>query len=116
MIVLYQYTIKKGYFKIIDHKFPEVGHSYLDSDRNFARIEKVLRKHGAVCAAEQYRTIICKASRYNVVVDMTDHFRKINELTNQLNLINRKKDENKEKVRLRDGIKWIRVEEYGSYL
>ena len=42
MIALYQYMILKGYFKVIDHKFPEVGHSYLDSDRDFARIEKVL--------------------------------------------------------------------------
>lgn len=116
IIVLYQYMIKKGYFKIIDHKFPEVGHSYLDSDRDFGRIEKVLRKHEAVYAPEQYREIICKASRNNVVIDMTDHFRKINDLQNQLNLINRKKDENKQKVNFRDGIKWIRVEEFGAYL
>lgn len=27
-----------------------------------------------------------------------------------------KKDENKQKVNFRDGIKWIRVEEFGSYL
>lgn len=81
----------KGYFKIIDHKFPEVGHSYLDSDRDFGRIEKVLRKHEAVYAREQYQEIICKASRNNVVIDMTDHFRKISDLPNQLNLINRKK-------------------------
>lgn len=32
--------ILKGDFKIIDHKSPEVGHSYLDSDRDFERIKK----------------------------------------------------------------------------
>ncbi|CAH2003655.1 unnamed protein product [Acanthoscelides obtectus] len=45
IICLYQYLIHKGLFKIIDHKFPEVGHTYLDSDRDFGRIEKNLRKH-----------------------------------------------------------------------
>lgn len=45
LICLYQYLIQKGIFKVIDHKFPEVGHTYLDSDRDFGRIEKNLRKH-----------------------------------------------------------------------
>ena len=116
MIVLYQYMILKDYFKVIDHKFPEVGHSYLDSDRDFGRIEKLLRKHETVYVPEQYREIICKASRNNTVLDMSDHFRKINELTNKLKLTNRKKDFNKEKVSFRDGIRWMRVEEYGYYL
>lgn len=31
MICLYQYLIHKGLFKVIDHKFPEVGHTYLSS-------------------------------------------------------------------------------------
>lgn len=44
IICLYQYVILKGYVKSVDHKFPEVGHSYLDSDRDFGRIEKNLRK------------------------------------------------------------------------
>lgn len=63
MIALYQYMILKGYFKVTDHKFPEVGHSFLDSDRDFGRIEKRLRKHDTVYVPDQYREIICKASR-----------------------------------------------------
>ncbi|GBM26430.1 hypothetical protein AVEN_139379-1 [Araneus ventricosus] len=35
MLFLYQYLVLKGYFKVIEHKFPEVGDSYLDSDRDF---------------------------------------------------------------------------------
>ncbi|CAH2096795.1 unnamed protein product [Euphydryas editha] len=116
MITLYQYLILKRYFKVIDHKFPEVGHSYLDSDRDFGRIEKVLRKHDTVYVPDQYRDIICKASRNNTVMDMTEHFRQIGELQENLNLINRKKDVSNGKISFRDGIKWIRVEEYGSYL
>lgn len=116
LICLYQYLILRGYFKIIDHKFPEVGHSYLDSDRDFGRIEKVLRKNDTIYAPEQYRTIISKASRNNIVIDMTDHFRKINDLQLNLNLINRKKNTNNGKISFRDGVKWIRVDEYGSFL
>ncbi|KAK4879164.1 hypothetical protein RN001_007310 [Aquatica leii] len=67
MVCVYQYFVQKGIFKIIDHKFPEVGHSYLDSDRDFGRIEKRLRKHQTI-------------------------------------------------LYFRDGIKWIRVDSYGSYL
>lgn len=116
MICLYQYLILKGYFCRIDHKFPEVGHTYLDSDRDFGRIEKVLRKHDTVVIPDTYREIISKASRKNQVIDMAQHFRKISELPQTLRLINRKKDELNAPVRFRDGIKWIRVEEYGSYL
>lgn len=116
LICFYQYLILKGHFKIIDHKFPEVGHSYLDSDRDFGRIEKALRKHDTIYAPEQYHRILAKASKNNVVMDMTGHFRKINDLQLNLNLINRKKTVSKEKINFRDGIKWIRVDEYGSYL
>lgn len=116
MICLYQYLLLKGYFRCIDHKFPEVGHTYLDSDRDFGRIEKVLRRNDTVYVPDKYREIILKASRKNQVIDMAQHFRKISDLPDKLRLINRKKDELQETVRFRDGIKWIRVEEYGSYL
>lgn len=116
MICLYQYLILKGYFRCIDHKFPEVGHTYLDSDRDFGRIEKVLRKHDTVVIPDKYREIISKASRKKQVIDMAQHFRKISELPQKLHLFNRKKDYLNEPVKFRDGIKWIRVEEYGSYL
>lgn len=35
VLSLYEYLILNNVFKIIDHKFPEVGHSYLESDRDF---------------------------------------------------------------------------------
>lgn len=47
---------------------------------------------------------------------MTDHFRKINDLQLNLNLINRKKNTNNGKISFRDGVKWIRVDEYGSFI
>nr|CAI5842963.1 unnamed protein product [Callosobruchus analis] len=110
------YLILKGYFRCIDHKFPEVGHTYLDSDRDFGRIEKLLRKHDTVLIPDKYREIISTASRKNQVIDMAQHFRTISDLPQKLRVINRKKDELNKPVRFRDGIKWIRVEECGSYL
>lgn len=116
LICLYQYLIVKGIFKRIDHKFPEVGHTYLDSDRDFGRIEKNLRKHQNIYSPEEYREIIVKTSRKNKVIDMGQHFRETETLGQNLKLYNRKKDVNKNKINFRDSLKWIRVEEYGSYL
>jgi len=63
IISLYQFMVLKGDFKLIDHKFPEVGHSYLDSDRDFGRIEKRLRKNQNIYTPEQYCNIIKDASQ-----------------------------------------------------
>lgn len=114
MIALYQLLVLKGDFKVIDHKFPEVGHSYLDSDRDFGRIEKLLRKHENIYVPDQYREIL-RTPKDTVVVDMKNHFKDIDEISSKLNLYNRKKNVNNEKVYFRDGIKWIRVDSYGCY-
>lgn len=47
---------------------------------------------------------------------MSLHFRETENLTKNLKLYNRKKDVSKNKVNFKDNIKWLRVEEYGSYL
>uniref|UniRef100_A0A1B6LKB9 DUF7869 domain-containing protein n=2 Tax=Graphocephala atropunctata TaxID=36148 RepID=A0A1B6LKB9_9HEMI len=116
MICLYQYMIHKGLFKVIEHKFPEVGHTYLDSDRDFGRIEKNLRKHQNIYSPDEYRDIIAKSSKKNKVVNMRDHFRETQDLSTTLKLYNRKSDVVKNPVKFRDMVKWIRVDEYGSYL
>lgn len=116
IICLYQYLIYKGYVKIIDHKFPEVGHSFLDSDRDFGRIEKKLKKIETLYTPDQYRDVIKSSSnKKSVVVNMEHHFKLIPEIATKLYLINKKKNTLEEKISLRDNVKWIRVEEYGSY-
>lgn len=117
MVYLYQYLILKGIFSIIDHKFPEVGHTYLDSDRDFGRIEKNLRKHQNIYVPEEYRNVISSTCKKNIIIDMSKHFRNFDKLTTDLKIYSTKvKDCLGEKVRFRDGIKWIRVEKFGSYL
>lgn len=116
ILCLHQYLVRKNFFKIIDHKYPEVGHTYLDSDRAFGRIEKVLRKNETLYSPEQYRDIIVKSGKKNVVIDMRNHFRKTDNLEKEMKLFNRKKDCLKEQVRFRDGIKWFRTDKYGYYM
>jgi len=108
--------IMKSYFHTIDHKFPEVGHSYLDSDRDFGRIEKRLRKHQNFYTPEQYRNIIKEASKKNTVIsDMKHHLKNIENIAIKLRLTNKKKNCEGEKVCFRDGIKWLRVTTVGMY-
>lgn len=92
MICMYQLIILKGYFKSIDHKFPEVGHSYLDSDRDFGRIEKVLRRHEKIFTPQQYRDLIKSACKKNSQVnDMHHCFKDVESLLSQLGLMHKKK-------------------------
>lgn len=117
IICFYQFLISKGIFKVIEHKFPEVGHTYLDSDRDFGRIEKVLRRNETVYTPQQYRDLIRQASiKGTVVTDMEHQFLDLEKLAEKLGLVNRKKNVLNEKVNFRDGVKWIRVDTFGSYL
>lgn len=117
IISLYQLFILNGWFEIIDHKFPEVGHSYLDSDRDFGRIEQKLRREENIYVPDQYRQIIQQASPKNTVLtDMKSYFYDIDKLGPSLHLTNKKKNTTDQKVNFRDSIKWFRITECGSYL
>lgn len=116
IILLYQYLVLKKLFKTINHKYPEVGRSYLDSDRDFGRIEKILRKQENVYIPDEYRNIISLSNKKNMVIDMKLHFHDFNSMLQKLNLTHCKTDLLEKNVSFRDGIKRIRVEEFGSYL
>lgn len=60
---LWHYLIKSGRFKKIDHKFPEVEHTFMDSDRDFASVEKAIRKHQNIYTVDQYLSIMTEARR-----------------------------------------------------
>lgn len=108
--------ILNGFFKIIDHKFPEVGHSYLDSDRDFGRIEKVIRKHQNIYIPDQYRELIKSASTKNsVCLNMEHFFHNFEELPGKLHLFKKETNTLKAKIYLRDNIKWIRLEQFSCY-
>lgn len=49
--------------KKIDHTFLEVGHTFMDSDRDFAAVEKSIRKHQRIFIMDQYLTIMAEARK-----------------------------------------------------
>ena len=52
---------KVGKFKLIDHKFPESGHSFMDSDRDFAHIENKVKEAGNIYSVDQYQDIMAQS-------------------------------------------------------
>lgn len=114
IVCLWHYLIKSGRFKKIDHKFPEVGHTFMDSDRDFATVEKAIRKHQNIYTVDQYLSIMTEARRttpFNIT-RMADKFIDIKELPRKLGLIDRKKNDKNEKVQFRE-VRWLQVEEFG---
>uniref|UniRef100_A0A915I0B0 DUF7869 domain-containing protein n=1 Tax=Romanomermis culicivorax TaxID=13658 RepID=A0A915I0B0_ROMCU len=73
VVCFWQYLVASRRFKCVEHKFPEVGHSFMDSDRDFALIEKNVRKVESVYSASDYRSIIskCKLKKPFVVQDIS---------------------------------------------
>ena len=61
MLCFFQYLIPKGRFREIEHKFPEPGHTYLDSDRDFGKIEVAVKKRENIFTADEYHAIIVGA-------------------------------------------------------
>lgn len=104
LICLWQYLIAARKFKQIEHKFPEVGHSYMDSDRDFGIIEKKVRLAENIYSAGQYRDLILasKQSSYPfVITDMTHCFLQGKLLPSKLGLIKRLRNTVNEKVNIR---------------
>lgn len=116
IVCLWHYLINTGVFKKIDHKFPVVGHTFMDSDRDFAAVEKAIRKQQNIYTVDQYIMSIMTEARKKTpfnITRMADKFIDIKELPRKLGLIDRKKNEKNEKVLFRD-IRWIQIEEFGK--
>lgn len=115
IICLWHYLVKQSVFMIIDHKFPEVGHTFIDSDRDFAAVEKTVRKVQNIYTVDQYMTLMRESRKKNpfVITRMEDKFVDVKKLPKKLNLINRKKSDSGEKILFRN-VRWIRVDEFGK--
>lgn len=102
-------------FKTVDHKFPEVGHGFMDIDRDFGAVEKVIRKAQNVYTVDQYITLMGEARKRNsfIITRMEDKFVNLKELPQKLHLIDRKKSNKGDKITLRN-VRWIRVDEFGK--
>ena len=117
MLSVWQFLMLTKKFKIIDHKFPEPGHTFLDSDRDFAQIEKLVQKHENIYTIDQYMAILIESQsrKKPSVTRMDSRFFTLKDLPKSLGLTNNHTNTQGEAVKFRDGIRWIRVTEFGSY-
>lgn len=73
LVALYNYMISTGMFEVIEHYYLITGHTYLPSDRDFAKIEKYQRKEPNVYSPDQWRALISKCGKNKkfIVTQMT---------------------------------------------
>jgi len=65
VVYVWQFQMLKKIVITIDHKFLEPEHSFLNSDRDFAQVEKQIRKHDNVYTVDQYAQIFLQSQIKN---------------------------------------------------
>ena len=117
MLCLWQYLVAKNFFHCIQHKFPEPGHSFLDSDRDFGRIEAVVRRHENVYTLDDYCDIMLKSAHKSrpVLTRMGDKMSNISSLPTMLGLKKVVVNLDGERIQLRDRVKWIQITKFGYF-
>lgn len=66
--------IRTDRFKVICHRYPEPGHSFLPCDRSFGLIEMEKRKYDKIYLPQEYVNIIRGSSKNFVVIPVTQDF------------------------------------------
>lgn len=61
ILCLWQYLIVTKRFDKSHHKFPEPGHSYMDSDRDFAHVEQQVKQRQNIYSVDQYHNILAQS-------------------------------------------------------
>ena len=117
IVCIWQYLIARRKFEMIDHKFPETGHSFLDNDRDFAKVEKLVRKCQNVYSVDQYHTIMAQSQTVHPpqITRVGNSMLSIKELPKILGLRNVSVDTSGKKVAFRDSVRWIRISSFGQY-
>jgi len=117
LLCLWQLLIKNGRFTTIDHKFPESGHSYMDSDRDFGLIEKRVREVGNIYSIDQHQDIMGQSQVKSKphITRMPGNLYDVKELPAVLGLVHRNTTTSGEQVQFRDRVQWIHVTSFGSY-
>ena len=116
VLALWQFLIASGRLEKVEQKFPEVGHTYMDSDRDFGLIEKACRKHERIFTPEEYRTIMVttkKSNRFRVS-DMSGAFIKGKNLAQEMKLVKRTKNVTGEKIEFTK-IREMKVTDFGFF-
>ena len=114
IVGVWMYFIKSGKFKQIEHKFPVVGHTRLDSDRDFGKIEIRLKKEGDIYTSDQYKKIIQTAQKKNefIVNNIGKAIYDCKKIMSLLGLLNRKLTTTGDKF-LISKLMWLKIVEFG---
>jgi len=117
IICLWQYLVKTKKFDKIDHKFPVSGHSYMDSDRDFSHIEKMVREKNNIYSVDEYQDIMARSQTRSkpIVTRMAGKLYDVKDLPKHLNLVNRTQNTAGEQIKFRDKVRWIQVDQFGEY-
>ena len=113
------YLVGSGKVRCLDQKFPEQGHSYLDSDRHFGHVEASVRKMQNIClySVDEYMTLMTAHSKSQLqllITKMFDKWLEIKILPCELSLCSNAKSA-EENVHFRKKVKWVRVDTFGVY-
>ena len=91
----------------------------LDSDRDFAHVEKGIRKKQNIYSVDEYQEIMMSSQKKNrpIITRLHDKFHEIKELSNLLQLSLPKDHRNTAggKVEFKDKVRWIRVNKFEQY-
>ena len=117
ILCIWQYLIAQRKFQMIEHKFPESGHSYMDSDRDFAKIEKSVRKYQNIYTVDDYHTILAQSQTKHApqVTRVGNSIVSVKDLPKILGLRHVHVDTEGNKVAFRDSVRWIRISSFGQY-
>ena len=117
MLCFWQYLLLTNRFKVIEHKFPIPGHSFMDCDRDFAKIEVATRQRQHVYTIDEYQSLMMNSIRKPkpTVTRMADKMFDIQELIRQLGLVQKTVDRSGRKIAMRDNVRWIRMTQFGTY-
>jgi len=115
LICFWQYIILSQRFRCIEHKFPEPGHTYLDSDRDFGKVEVAVKRRECVYTVDEYQQIMANSQSKATVTRVGDKMVNIGSLPALLGFKKQTVDVNRNQIQLRDKVRWICVTEFGRY-
>ena len=115
ILCFWQYLLLSSRFQSIEHKYPEPGHSYLDSDRDFGKIEIAVKRRQNVYTVDDYQSIMVGSQCKVIVTRMGDKMTDIAGLKTSLDLVNQTVNVDGEKIEMRDKVRWVKMTDFGTY-
>ena len=98
----------------MDHKFSEPGHTYLNSDRDFGKVEILVKRQENIYTVDKYQDVMTNSQSKATVTRIGDKIIDIIKLGKSLGLTKQTLNIGSEKIEFRDKVRWLRTE-FGKY-